>query len=83
MGDEIEPSLPPPPGVTSNFTDPENIAWIIYATIGATLPFSILTCSLRLCTSKSIIGRWHVDDGMCALLPTTRRELSPYPWLRC
>ncbi|SPO01923.1 uncharacterized protein DNG_04596 [Cephalotrichum gorgonifer] len=52
----------PPPGVEPNFIDPDNIAWQLYATIGAALPVALLVCGLRLYTSRWIIGRWHVDD---------------------
>ena len=76
MGHEIIPASPPPPGVVSNFTDPENIAWIVHAAIGAALPLSIITCSLRLYTSKCIGGRWHVDDGMIALPYSTPPYLA-------
>lgn len=59
------PIWPPPPGVESNFVDPENIAYMIYAAIGVTMPLALLACGLRLYTSKAIVGRWHVDDSMC------------------
>ena len=59
------PIWPPPPGVESNFVDPDNIAYMIYAAIGVTMPLALLACGLRLYTSKAIVGRWHVDDSMC------------------
>ncbi|KAL2106656.1 hypothetical protein VUR80DRAFT_6421 [Thermomyces stellatus] len=65
--DDIQPAFPPPPGVTSNFDDPDNISWIVMVAIAATLPVAILACSLRLYTSKRIVGRWHVDDVLIAI----------------
>ena len=62
MGDELTPAFPPPDGTKSNFVDPENIAWKIYAAMGATLPLSTLACCLRMYTSRCIIGQWHLDD---------------------
>ena len=70
MGDDVLLGFSPPPGVKPNFENPDSIAYMLYAAIGATLPVAILACSLRLYTSKRIVGRWHVDDG-------TRRPLLP------
>lgn len=63
QGDMGQAAFPPPPGVTPNFDDPEDISWMVVAAIGATLPLAIVACCLRLYTSKWIVGRWHVDDG--------------------
>ena len=60
----IIPIAPPPPGVTSNFVDPEDLSWQLRVAIGVTLPIAFIICLLRLYTSRFIVGRWHIDDGM-------------------
>ncbi|PKS05397.1 hypothetical protein jhhlp_008773 [Lomentospora prolificans] len=63
----IIPIAPPPPGVTSNFVDPEDLSWQLRVAIGVTLPIAFIICLLRLYTSRFIVGRWHIDDGLIAL----------------
>ncbi|CAI4213660.1 unnamed protein product [Parascedosporium putredinis] len=69
-GEFIMPIAPPPPGIDSNFDNPDDLSWRLAVTIGVTLPIAGIVCLLRLYTSRFIVGRWHVDDVLvgCALL---------------
>ena len=60
----IIPALPPPPGVTSNFENPESLAYrlFIVAIFFPVLAFAFL--SLRLFSAAFILKKWHLDDGM-------------------
>ncbi|KAK3323097.1 hypothetical protein B0T19DRAFT_485546 [Cercophora scortea] len=55
-------TLPPPPGVTANFDNPESIAGrlILAAAIWPAVTIPIVL--LRLYTSSFIVRRWHRDD---------------------
>ena len=74
MDGEVQSVFPPPPGVMPNYVNPDNRAYMVYAAIGATLPLAIIVCSLRLYTSKHIVGRWHVDDVAFTAYPRRLRS---------
>jgi hypothetical protein len=57
------PASPPPPGITSNWDNPESIYWQIPAVAAPFLALSIFFCALRLYTSGVITKRWHWDDS--------------------
>lgn len=63
----IIPAMPPPPGVTPNFENPE---WIGYRLIIVAVVFPVIAlCFLlpRLWSAAFIIKKWHPDD--CKSLP--------------
>lgn len=57
------PSMPPPPGVTSNFVNPENNSSILIIVCTICLVFLLLFVSLRMYTRLWISRSFGLDDG--------------------
>ena len=56
------PALEPPPGVESNFTDPEDRGSIILIVGSTLLALMILLYSVRMYTKFFVIGKLSWDD---------------------
>jgi hypothetical protein len=56
------PAIPPPPGVTSNFDDPESRAWLPRNLMIAFITLMVVTIALRLLARFKIKQRLGADD---------------------
>jgi len=54
--------IPPPPGVSPNFVNPESNAWQIVLASALPAVIVVVIHLLRLYTSGFIIKRWYLDD---------------------
>lgn len=59
---DTTPSVPPPPGRTSNFIDPESRSYQLYNLIAFLSALVFVTVSLRLYTRLKITRSFGVDD---------------------
>ncbi|KAK6544060.1 hypothetical protein TWF694_000773 [Orbilia ellipsospora] len=62
LPDNLRPMLDPPPGVTPNFVDPQDIGYQIVIGIAVTLPLAIIACGLRFYTRLALIQNFKIDD---------------------
>ncbi|KAI1126227.1 hypothetical protein F5Y10DRAFT_267360 [Nemania abortiva] len=62
MDSSIIPTVPPPPGQTSNFTNPESRAWQLYTTITVLTVFVVGITLLRIYTRLRFTGSFGIDD---------------------
>ena len=58
-----DPVLPPPPGVTPNFSNPESRAVEIYIAAGICLPIIVLSAMVRFYAKAAGLRKWTGDDG--------------------
>lgn len=58
--------MPPPPGVTPNFINPESNAWQLVLPSVLLTVIAIAVYLLRLYTSYFIVKRCYPDDGKCS-----------------
>lgn len=56
------PALAPPPGVTSNFVNPESLLTYVIVTIALCLTLTTVTIGLRIFTKVHIAKAMHWDD---------------------
>ncbi|KAI9798474.1 MAG: hypothetical protein M1833_004740 [Piccolia ochrophora] len=54
--------IPPPPGVTANFVNPESNAWQDYPPAAVALFLSTLFLAIRLYTKARILHMWGLED---------------------
>ena len=84
------PSLPPPPGVLSNFIDPETLGTSIVAVSATTSVLALILLSIRLFSTFRVTRSASYDDGMiilammCSLtyigLIVHTKELARHSW---
>lgn len=70
------PALKPPPGVESNFDDPQNQNVIPHAVIPICLLLATLAILLRTYTKFFLLRRINVDDGMITYQAVAYKFLS-------
>lgn len=68
------PGIPPPPGVTSNFVNPESCAHIPRIVIAISIPIMTICVLMRLYTRLFVTRTFGIDDCKCQ--PCDR--LKPY-----
>ena len=66
--DEIVPASPPPPGVTSNWVDPESIASGLIVPNVVFMVLAIVAVALRMHTRVFLIHNVGYDDCKCFFL---------------
>lgn len=54
--------LPPPPGVTPNFTNPDSMAWRLIVASVLCPVFATLFCLLRFYTARFVVRKIFRDD---------------------
>lgn len=59
--------LPPPPGVTPNFTNPDSMAWRLIVASVLCPVFATLFCLLRFYTARFVVRKTFRDDWLLAV----------------
>ena len=59
---ETEPVMPPPPGVESNFDDPESYAPVVIAVSSVFTSLMIIAVLVRILVRSRIHKQWGWDD---------------------
>lgn len=56
------PMIPPPPGVTPNFTNPESRAWTVYVTSAVCLALTFILFAARMYSKFFVVKKRSIDD---------------------
>lgn len=58
----IQPAMPPPPGKTSNFTDPPYIGTKFLVINCVFLPLAVIALAIRTWTRVVVVRSFRIDD---------------------
>jgi len=68
-GDSLPATLiPPPPGLTSNFVDPQDQAYIVLVPAFVLAALSLVSLTARGYAAGIIVRKWGITDCECLLI---------------